>query len=53
MAVPVAEDGVEWVDVSDPASPLLAATHDTPGTAHDAAIAGDILAVADGAALLI
>ena len=53
MAVPVAEDGVEWVDVSDPAAPALAATHDTPGNAHDAAIAGDILAVADGAALLI
>ena len=53
MAVPVAEDGVEWVDVSDPAAPLLAATHDTPGAAHDAAIAGDLLAVADGAALLI
>ena len=53
MAVPVAGDGVEWVDVSDPAAPSLAATHDTPGNASDAAIAGDILAVADGAALLI
>lgn len=53
MAVPVAEDGLEWVDVSDPAAPALTATLDTPGNARDATIAGDILAVADGAALLI
>ena len=53
MAVPVADGGIEWVDVSDPAAPVLAATHDTPGTAQDAAIAGDILAVADGDALRI
>jgi hypothetical protein len=53
MAVPAAEDGIEWVDVSDPAAPLLVATLDTPGTARDAAISGDILAVADGTALLI
>ena len=53
MAVPVGEDGFEWVDVSDPAAPALAATVDTPGTAQDAAIAGDTLAIADGGALLI
>lgn len=53
MLVPVGEDGIEWVDVSDPAAPALAASHDTPGNAQDAAIAGDILAVADGDALLI
>ena len=53
MAVPVGEDGIEWVDVSDPAAPTLAATVDTPGNAQDAAIAGDTLAVADGGALLI
>ena len=53
MAVPVGEDGIEWVDVSNPAAPSLAATHDTPGSAQHAAIAGDLLAVADGGALLI
>lgn len=53
MAVPVGEDGIEWVDVSDPGAPALAATHDTPGNARDAAIAGDVLAVADRTALLI
>ena len=53
MAVPVGEDGLEWVDVSNPAAPALAAAVDTPGNAQDAAIAGDLLAVADGGALLI
>ena len=53
MAVPVGADGVEWIDVSDPAAPSLAATVDTPGNAQHAAIAGGILAVADGDALLI
>ena len=53
MAVPVGEDGIEWVDVSDAAAPTLVATVDTSGNAQDAAIAGDTLAVADGGALLI
>lgn len=53
LVVPVGEDGIEVVDVSDPAALTLAAAHDTPGNAQGAAISGDTVAVGDGDALLI
>jgi len=40
--------GVRVVDMSDPASPVVVATIDTPGTAQDIAAAGGMLFVADG-----
>ena len=53
MVVPVGEDGVEVVDVSDPAAPARRAARDTPGHAQSASISGDLVAVADGGALLL
>lgn len=53
MVVPVGEDGVEVVDVSDPAAPVRRASRDTPGHAQSAAVGGNLVAVADGNALLL
>lgn len=53
MVVPVGEDGIELVDVSDPAAPVRLASCDTPGDAQSAAIRGSLIAVADGDALLL
>lgn len=53
MVVPVGEDGVEVVDVSNPAAPVRRASRDTPGHAQSAALGGDLVAVADGGALLL
>jgi hypothetical protein len=39
---------VAALDVTDPARPGLAGSHDTPGYAHALARAGDRLYVADG-----
>lgn len=53
MVVPVGEDGVEVVDVSNPAAPVRRASRDTPGHARSAALSGNLAAVADGGALLL
>ncbi len=43
------EAGVQVVDVSDPAAPVLVGAADTPGAACDVAVHGDTLSVADAA----
>ena len=53
LVVPVGDAGLEIVDVSDPASPTLVTSYDTPGSARDVDISGDLVAVADGDALLL
>jgi hypothetical protein len=44
------EAGVQVVDVSDPAAPVLVGSADTPGAASDVAVHNDTLSVADGTA---
>lgn len=41
------EAGVQVVDISDPAAPVLVGTADTPGAASDVAVNGDTLSTAD------
>jgi peptidoglycan/xylan/chitin deacetylase (PgdA/CDA1 family) len=43
------EAGLQVVDVSDPAAPVLIGSADTPGAACDVAVHNDTLSVADGA----
>ena len=49
----LARQGLAVVDVSDPAAPALIATYDSPGDARGVALAGDVILVADGEALLV
>lgn len=42
------EGGLRVVNISDPSSPTLAGSRDTPGIAYDVAVAGDFAFVADG-----
>jgi hypothetical protein len=39
--------GLQMIDISDPTSPSIAGSHDTPGFAWDVAISGDYAYVAD------
>ena len=41
------------MDVSDPTAPALIATYDTPDNARGVALAGNVILVADGEALLV
>jgi len=45
--VPCGEVGLQVVDLADPAAPAVVATVDTPGSARDVAVTGDLACVAD------
>ncbi len=43
-----AGSGLQIIDISDPASPVLTGSYDTPDNARDVAVSGDYAYVADG-----